>query len=192
MSSEESDFEDFDAEDEGPIVSAGNPELARRMESMRQDMQEIQQRAKQADELAKTALDLVNKKDDRIDDLEAENEELRTRVEQLESRAPDPATKDYSDKTREEKVSEVRVSCCRKAQQNGGGAAIDYNDVMTLFDHHPSAGHTYKLLKLAANLGGFSYEKRDGANDRLRVDLTAVKDETVLSRVNKDVNGGDR
>lgn len=171
--------------DEDRIVSASNPELARQMDNIRQ-------RAEQADALAKRALELVNDKDDRIDELEAENEELRTRVEQLESRAPDPATKDYDDKTREEKVSEVRVSCCRKAQQNGGGAAIDYNDVMTLFDHHPSAGHTYKLLQLAANLGGFSYEKRDGANDRLRVDLTAVKDEAVLSRVNKDVNGGDR
>lgn len=190
MSSDE--FDEDEETDDGRIVSARNPELARRMESMRQDMEEVRQRAQQADALAKRALELVNEKDDRIDDLEAANEELRTRIEELESRAPDPATKDYSSKTREEKVGEVRVSCCRKAQQNGGKAAIDYNDVLTLFDHQPSAGHSYTLLKLAANLGGFSYEERDGNNDRLQVDLTAVKDEAVLSRVNKDMNGGDR
>lgn len=81
MSSEEFD-EDEETED-GRIISARNPELARRMESMRQDIADAQQRAEQADAIAKTALDLVNEKDEAIAELKADNEELRAEIEEL-------------------------------------------------------------------------------------------------------------
>lgn len=188
MSSEESDI------DEEPIVSASNPDLARQMESMRQEIrtlreqqQETKQRAHQADSVAKTALELVNEKDEEIATLQAENEELRERVATLEGRVtPDPSTKDYDEMSRDERVRQIRLSCARKAENNGGKAAIDYNNVMTLFDYHPSVGYAYKLLKLAGELDGFTHEKRTNGNDRLCVNLDEVNDESVFHAVNKD------
>lgn len=76
MSSEEFADEDENTDD-GPIVSARNPELARQME-------EVRKRAEQADAVAKMALDLVNEKDEEIAELKAENKELRERIEELE------------------------------------------------------------------------------------------------------------
>lgn len=129
--------------------------------------------------------------------LEDENKQLRGQVTTLEERVatlegrvtPDPSSKDYDSKTRAEKVREVRLSCVSSAKQNNRGkGSLEYTDVMTLFDHRPSAGHAYTLLKLAADMAGFEYEKRDGKNDRLRVTLADVNDETVFHGVNKPQN----
>lgn len=209
MRSEESDIDDDE-----PIVSARNPELARQMESMRQEIQTLREEkesmgqeiqslreqhqeterwVRQAEGIAQNALDFATEKDDRIDELEAENEELRERIATLEGRVtPDPTTKDYDEMSRDERVRQIRVSCARKAVNNGGKAAIDYNNVMTLFDYHPSVGYAYKLLKLAGGLEGFTHETREAANNRLRVDMDAVNDESVFHAVNKDENGGGR
>lgn len=195
MSGKESDID----EDE-PIVSAGNPELARRMENMRQEIQELreqqeetEQRSHQADGVAKTALEVANEKDEEIEALQAENEELRERIAELEGRVtPDPSTKDYDEMSRDERVRQIRVSCAQKTVNNGGKAAIDYNDIMTLFDYHPSVGYAYKLLKLAGELEGFTHETREDANNRLRVDMAAVNDEAVVHAVNNRNNGGGR
>lgn len=125
----------------------------------------------------------------RQEELEAENEQLRDRIATLEGRVtPDPSSKDYDEKTRDEKVREVRLSCARKATQQGGKGSLEYTDVLTLFDHRPSAGHAYTLLRLAAELAGFSYVKRDGENDQLRVTLDDVKDDSIFHGVNKDHN----
>ncbi|WP_248908130.1 bZIP transcription factor [Halocatena marina] len=141
--------------------------------------------------LVEKSLERSKELEQRYEELEAENQRLRERIATLEGRVvPDPTTKDYEEKTRDEKVREVRLSCARKATNNSGKASIDYNDVMTLFDHHPSVGHTYTLLKRAATLDGFDYEKRDDGNDRLCVNLDDVKDESVFHAVNKP-NGGD-
>jgi predicted RNase H-like nuclease (RuvC/YqgF family) len=147
----------------------------------------IEQRAEQADALAKRALDLVNEKDERIETLEADLDDLRERLATLEGRVtPDPTTKAYNEKTRDERVREIRLTVARKATQTGGKASMDYNGVLMLFNGHPSPGYAYKLLDLAANMDGFTYEKREGTNDRLCVDMAAVSDESVFHAVNKD------
>lgn len=140
----------------------------------------------------------------RLDDLEAENEQLRDRVAELEAAVtPNPASKDYRKKSRAEKVFELRVSICRQAMKNRGRAAKDYSDVASVFNDHPSDGHCYQLMKLAAdhdaetrrsNYDGFEYESRpSGKNDRLTVTVEDVNDERVLHAVNKDpVDGGGR
>lgn len=125
------------------------------------------------------------------DELKAENQQLRERVASLEGRVtPDPTAKEYDEMSRDERVRAVRLSCARKAANNKGKASYDYNDVDTLLDHHPSTGYCFKLLKLAAGLDGFEYEKRSDGNDRLIVTLDDVKDESILHTVNKP-NGGD-
>lgn len=183
MSSEE--FSDPEDDDER-IVSARNPELARQMDELRKI-------AEQADLMAKQNLKMVNEQAERIEELEAENEELRERIATLEGRVtPDPSTKEYDEMSRDERVRQVRLSCARKATNNSGKAAIDYNDVLTLFDFHPSAGYAYKLLKIAGELDGFTHEKREGENNRLCVRMDAVNDESVFHAVNNRSSRGGR
>jgi DNA repair exonuclease SbcCD ATPase subunit len=168
-------------------------DLQRQLNDAEERAASAQERAEQADALAKRALDLVNEKDERIETLEAETAEVRERLATLEGRVtPDPATKEYDEKTRDERVREIRVTIARTASNSGGKAAMDYNDVLMLFNGHPSPGYAYKLLELAANLDGFTYEQREGANDRLCVNMDAVSDESVFHAVNKDETGEGR
>lgn len=124
-----------------------------------------------------------------LEDLQEENQELRDRVARLEARVePDPAGKEYDEKSRSEKNHEVRVAVARKAAGNGGKAQFDYNEVLALFDQHLSRGHAYTLMELAANADGFDYGEFQPGK-RLRVDLGAVNDERVLHAVNTSGKG---
>lgn len=206
--------QDADEDPEIEVNYAHQPEQARQLAELQRRLaeaeqraeqaderaDEIEQRAQQADSIAKRAIqlvnekdDLVNEKDERIETLETELDDLRERLATLEGRVtPDPTTKTYDEKTRDERVREIRLTVARKATQTGGKAAMDYNDVLMLFNGHPSPGYAYKLLTLAANMDGFTYEKREGANDRLCVKMAAVSDESVFHAVNKDEPGEGR
>jgi hypothetical protein len=184
---------DTDDETEIDLNYARNPDRARQLADLHRQIEDAEKRARQADSIAKRAIELVNQKDEQIETLEAETADLRDRIATLEGHVtPDPATKEYDEKTRDERVREVRLTIARTASNNGGKAAMDYNDVLMLFNGHPSPGYAYKLLELAANLDGFDYEKREGANDRLCVNMAAVNDEAVFHAVNKDESGEGR
>ncbi|WP_254535212.1 hypothetical protein [Halomarina litorea] len=154
------------------------------------------------------ALELVQDLSDRLDSVESQNEalrqavrlqsddndelreevaDLRERVAQLESTVtPDPEAKPYNQKSRDEKVREVRVALARKALgQKNGKARFDYTDVLSLFGNHPSSGHAYTLMELAGNLDGFEFGTFHDQK-RLRVNLDAVNDDAVLHAANND------
>jgi len=133
----------------------------------------------------------LNSAVDRIQDLERENAELRRQVSELQSQVdPDPGSKEYADLSRAEKVRQVRERLVSVADSNHGGRAqMKYKDVMWLFDGHPSAGHCYDLMERAGELDGFAYDAAGGGKGgkRIRVDLDAVKDESLFHAVNKAV-----
>lgn len=136
---------------------------------------------------------------DEIWTLEDRLEEQQDTIARLQGQVePDPASKPYDEKTRDEKVFEVRVAVARRAASNGGRASMDYNNVLSLFGERPSPGHAYQLMRVAAGweadekrstVAGYEYEPRVEANDRLRVDLEAVKDDAVIHAVNNPNEG---
>lgn len=124
--------------------------------------------------------------------LEEEVEELRDRVAELEAQIePNPKAREYNEMDRDTKVQKVRLALVRRASDRlTGKAAMDYGDVQALFDNHPSAGHTYDLMGLAAEMDGFEYDTTSGSTNRIRVDLDAVKDEAMLHAANKEQDSG--
>jgi regulator of replication initiation timing len=152
-------------------------ELEDRLDTMQDAIEDLQTRA-----------ELASKKRDRLEeqvwDLQDENEALRNRVAELEGRVqPDPTNKDYAEKSREDKVHEVRVALARQAAQQSGKARYTYRDVIALFGSRPSAGHAYTLLEIAGEADGFRYGEHRGEK-ALRANTADVNDETVLHAVN--------
>jgi cell division septum initiation protein DivIVA len=139
------------------------------------------------DALNRSRLDLR----ERIEALEAENERLRDQLAELSQVVdPDPADADYESLTRARKVHRVRRRLVEDAATSNAKAAMDYTAVKWLFDGHPSDGHCYDLMQLAANLDGFRYQERDGASNRVLVNLDAVNDETLIHAAN-NARGGE-
>lgn len=124
-----------------------------------------------------------------IQELREENQELKERVAQLEKVVdPDPGSKDYQRMSRPEKVRKLRESLYRKAESKDGTAQLTYDEVLALFDHHPSAAHAYQLMERAAYAEGFRYDRMGTSNDgqkRLAVEIQAVKDEADFYTKNK-------
>lgn len=116
-------------------------------------------------------------------DLEA----LEDRIAALEQLVdPDPGAVDYDQLTRPQKIYRVRRALVERAATNGGTASMQYDDVMWLFDGHPSAGHCYNLMERAATLDGFAYDEAGNGRGqkRIRVVLDGVNDERLLHAVN--------
>lgn len=133
--------------------------------------------------------------------LEEENEQLRSRVDELEGRVadleamknPNPSSDEYATMDRDTKVQKLRLALVtRAADRATGKAKMEYNEVLALFDHHPSSGHVYDLMRLAADLDGFAYRTPADGNNTVRVDLDRVKDQTMLSHANKRTSSGGR
>lgn len=125
-------------------------------------------------------------------DLQEKVEGLEDRIADLESlKNPNPEATDYDSMDRDTKVQKVRLALIdRAATRPTGKARMEYNEVLALFDHHPSSGHVYDLMRLAANLDGFRYKTPMGDNNAVLVDLEAVKNETMLSYANKRQRSG--
>lgn len=129
---------------------------------------------------------------DRVEDLETENAQLRDRLADLEEIVdPDPASRDYTELSREQKVHRVRRALVEQAAtQQTGKTSMAYDDVQWLFDGHPSPGHAYDLMELAGNLAGFEHVDPDDRQQQIRVDLDAVNDETLIRAANNASAGG--
>lgn len=123
--------------------------------------------------------DTINTQEDMIDALEERVAELERLVD------PDPGSTEYDQLTKSQKVHRVRKHLVEEADK-GNVPAMKYKDVKWLFDGHPSAGHCYDLMEQAGQLDGFAYETggHGKGEKRIRVNLEAVKDETLLHAVN--------
>lgn len=150
--------------------------------ALRQDMQGLIQQHQ-------NALGRITELEEQLAEYEDERERLVFRVGKLESILPDESDP-YEDLSREERVMRVQNYVMERAWSSNGRFQIDYNDVLALFNDKPSAGYCYKLMKLAGQEDGFSYDDSDGK--RLRVNLENVNGDGVLSRVNKAESSGGR
>lgn len=140
---------------------------------------------------ARNAIQRVTDVEKRLEELAEENERLRYRIAELESKVdPDPHTKAYDDLERPEKVRLVREELVRRGDaRTTGKAEMDYTDVMwSVFDGHPSPGHVYDLMELAANEDGFQYGTFNG-DKLIRVNTAEVNDETLFHAANKAEEG---
>jgi len=122
------------------------------------------------------------------EDLRKENKSLRKRIVELEELVdPDPGSVGYDNLTKEQKVFRVRKVLAERAGRSNGKAAMAYKEIIALFDGHPSPGHAYDLMERAGKLEGYAYDKAGGGrgNKRIRVNVEAVKDETLFHAANK-------
>lgn len=128
---------------------------------------------------------------ERVDELKAENDDLRDRLTDLEEIIdPNPASRDYQELTREQKVHRIRRALIEQAASSQNGkAAMEYDDVVWLFDGNPSPGHAYDLMGLAGELDGFEFVDPEGRNKQVRADLAAVNDEALIHAANKTSGG---
>lgn len=157
------------------------------------------------DELEAKVEALLNAREYLLEELEEvkdENERLREEVAELKGTVtPNPAAKPYNEKTRDEKVFELRVALARQAAGRNGRAAKTYSEVQSLFGNHPSAGHAYTLMQLAAGwdeetktstYDGFTYDATSTETIRITANLDAVNDNAVFHAANKARGGESR
>lgn len=131
----------------------------------------------------------MNHQIERIDEVEQELESLHETVAELsEVVNPDPGKKTYEELTKEQKVHKVRKKLLSLAINSNGRAAMKYRDVKRLFDGHPSNGHCYDLMERAGEMEGFEYDTNADDERRIRVESAAVKDETLVHAVKKDIS----
>lgn len=79
---------------------------------------------------------------------------------------------EYKNLSRAAKLKEIREKLKSKAEQNTNSkAAMDYNDVIWLFDGHPSPGHASELVTKAGDSPGFNFQETEDRNNRVIVDL---------------------
>jgi len=122
---------------------------------------------------------------ERVKELEREVNELQGAVD------TDLHFREWKEMTKKDKVRRIQAELVESAQESQNGMdSMDYQDIIWLFNNRPSAGHVYNLMEIAAEGEGFSYDKaKNGQNNRLLVDLSAVKTETVFQSLNKEGEG---
>lgn len=136
------------------------------------------------------ALKIAQRAMQRLNELENIVEVQQERIEELEAAQPDRS--DYQQLNRETKVGMVQEHLVKKARNQHGKAAIDYDAVMwEVFDGEPSADHCYTLMQKAANEDGFRMRDPAKGNRQVAVDVDKTKTETRFSHANKDTTGGD-
>lgn len=113
-------------------------------------------------------------------------DDLKQRLRAVESAVDtDLDGKAYGELTRKDKVRQIQTALINEATGSPTDkAAMDYQEIRWLFNGQPSTGHVYDLMDFAGQEDGFDYDRRDGKNNRLTVDLDAVKDELQVHAVN--------
>jgi len=136
------------------------------------------------------ALNIAQQAMRRLNELEETVETQQERIEALEAAQPDRS--DYQQLDRETKVGMVKEHLIKKAKDQHGKAAIDYDAVMwEVFDGEPSADHCYTLMQKAASEDGFNLRDPAKGNRQITVDLESTNTERRFSHANKDATGGD-
>lgn len=176
--------------DEERIVSARNPELARRMD-------ELRQRAEQADALAKQAIELINEKDNEIAQLKAENTELRERIEALEN---DTAIIAHVNEARAMDVDDRAIACIQTLVNDAGTngkASMTISEGWSTLGREFDRTRMYDVFKRAESLVGNDnvcwYQKEPrSANKVSRLVLDRTGGELPEKVGEKRLRGGSR
>lgn len=111
----------------------------------------------------------------RMTELESLVGELTERIQELEARAPDPGDQAYDAMDKSDKATVVRDKLYKQALATNGKDAIDYKDVMRIFDGNPSPGHAYDIMEKAGNAPGYNYA--DGPDGGKRLEVVAGETE---------------
>lgn len=120
--------------------------------------------------------------ENRVETLEEQNEDLHATIETLQDRVPDPMHMDHDNLSKQEKATILRTKLKKMAEASRGKAAMDYKDVMQVFDGQPSPGHAYDIMEVVQYRPGFSYGQSPDGQKRVEVDLDGVKDAGGFSR----------
>jgi hypothetical protein len=132
----------------------------------------------------------LNRLADRVDELETGGnnlpDDLGERLVALESAVDtDLDGKAYEELTRKDKVREIQTALINEAASSPTNkTAMDYQEIRWLFNARPSTGHVYDLMDFAGQEDGFDYQRRDGDNNRLTVDLDDVNEELRVHAAN--------
>lgn len=86
---------------------------------------------------------------------------------------------DWHSMDREDRVEYLKEAVKARSQQTGKGAGVDYKQVgEDIFDDRHSDDHCYKLMNIAGEDSGFTYEEHNG---KLMLRYTAGGDPSVLN-----------
>lgn len=134
-------------------------------------------------QIHESRLDALNDTVERLENLVDEQAERIAELETLVD--PDPGSTPYEQLTKDQKVNQVRGHLVNVADASNGKASLQYREIKTLFNGHPSPGHCYDLMRAAATIDGFQYDSNGNGNKRIRVNTGAVKDDACFHAANK-------
>ena len=136
--------------------------------------------------IAQRALSDLSELEDEVAQLRADHEELAEEFTAAKLRlSSEDDDRDYRQLTREDKVGIVREHGFERAVDGTGKARLDYTDIMWgVFDGEPSTKHCYTLMRLAADVRGFTVRDPEDDSKHLRVDAAEAKRGDCLFREN--------
>ncbi len=113
----------------------------------------------------------------RINDLEEAVEEQQKIIEDLRDGT---TADDYDAMSTKERRQRVKQALRKKADNQNGAAAIDYREIVALFEQEIPNATAYKLMEqIPTKDEAFEYEKRGNGNNRLTYDRE--RDTTVFT-----------
>lgn len=113
----------------------------------------------------------------RITDLEETVEEQSQIIADLRDGT---TADDYEAMSAKERRQRVKAGLRKKAENQNGAAAMDYREIVALFDQEIPNATAYKLMEqIPEQADPFEYEKRGNGNNRLTYDRE--RDTTVFT-----------
>jgi TolA-binding protein len=112
---------------------------------------------------------IVESQQQTIDDLNEELNQLKDKVEELSAGLENDT---YENLTRKQKRLRVKRLVHNEANQNGGRGYVDYNEIRALFNKKIPEGSAHYLMEQIGKEPGYRHERRDNANNVLKVDLS--------------------
>jgi hypothetical protein len=135
--------------------------------------------ADNANQRSQSTQSTVQDVNNRIDDIESRLTALEDAVN------TDLRRKEYEQMDKRDKARLVQFNLIETAKDRPTDkAAMTYKEVKYLFNGQPSPGHLYDIMEAAGNEAGFSYQTRDENNNRITVDLGAVKESLRVHAAN--------
>jgi len=117
-------------------------------------------------EVSKAAIQAVADMKDCIDELESTVEEQQDTIDDLRRGTTADNYEAMTAKEREQKVAQALRT---KAENNKfDGAALDYAEIVALFENEIPNGSAYKLMKRLDNREGYTFEQRSNGNNRVK------------------------